>query len=638
MEEERRAADQEEAARNHRRMAARAKREQAEMERRQQDLKARAIEARLAPASQNSNTYLLGKLRAVQDQQKLHTRHKDIVSAAIEAVINQASSGQKQSHAEFNEGSKPAAVAPQIHKKPGTVFSRMMRAPQKVTDSPRDFSHWDAHLQQALDDQVSSGYGRSESDWAADVTDKIKTSLESMILPYTRHRAHPQTKINALHVLIEIATAVYAPRSTAADMIRKGSLPRILLDYMLEIAERMSGSERNTVLEEQAFLSKVKTLSYQPMILWEGSTWTALDEVLRLMKDPSPVGFRMILDQLTSQIHSGHGVASIATGVRRIIKSDITSYITPCTCFESKYNAMNVLVDAGILAMKEFGTSYRNSTDVLVEMAVALSELGKILDRDEVRRIHSEMVQEECFSSANFLDDFLESIDDDTLAFKARGNRQSTRDYHFKANVCAKLRDLVERKEWQNKRAHGNDGLLAKVLLLRWNNNAYDPSWFKCRDALDDLLEVLVDGSVPLTCDRYQWKVDSVLHNAVIQGSDMYTREKAIKEVRAGVDRNIGHVLALARKGCMETKINAFRTLAQIGMKMIEWMAPGRLRWQVEFFKDHLSEDAVMVICDSMIKMGGNTSSVKSGTSHHKRFGRLKSSYTRSIRRIGWHS
>ncbi|PVH87439.1 hypothetical protein DL98DRAFT_649094, partial [Cadophora sp. DSE1049] len=168
MENERRAAEQEEAARDHRRIMARAKREQEELERHQQERRAQAIAARLPPASQTRNTNLHGGPRAVQanttsqDQQKLHDRHKDIVSAAIEAVVNQTISGQKRSHAEFDEGSKPTQTAPQPPKKPETVFSRMMHAPQKVTDLPHDFSHWDAHLQQAFDDQVSSGYVRNE--------------------------------------------------------------------------------------------------------------------------------------------------------------------------------------------------------------------------------------------------------------------------------------------------------------------------------------------------------------------------------------------------------------------------------------------------------------------------------------------
>ncbi|KAL5329857.1 hypothetical protein ACEPPN_003377 [Leptodophora sp. 'Broadleaf-Isolate-01'] len=548
---------------------------------------------------------------AIQDQLGMFERHKDIVSAAIEAVgVEAASPSQKRSRSEFEDGSEPPQSAPKPPKKPANAFSKMMAAPQKITEPARDFTQWDTHLQQALDDQLLSGRGRSETDWASIVSETIKTSIQTMIFPYLRYRPHPQTKINALHVLIEIATATaYAPRCTSSDLIRAGSLPKTLLGNMLEIAEKMSGSERKTVLEEQAFLCKVKALRHQPMIAWNGNTWTSLDEILRLMKDPGPVDFRMIFDQLSSQIKSGRGVTSIATAVRKIIRNDITSYVTPSTCFQTKYNAMNVLVDAGTLAWKELSGSCREPVDILGEIASALSDLGKMLDGEEVHRIHFEIVQEADFSFNNFLDDFLGSIDDAIANYKMRNNQQLKRDHDFKWNSCAKLQKLVNKKKSEKKRTHGNDGLLAKILLLRWNNSAYGPSWFKCRDALDDVLEMLVDGSVPLACDRYLWKADSVLHSAGIDGTNVYDRQKPAKEARTAVDRNVAYVLALARKGCMETKLNAFKTLVKIGMKMAEWMSPGLPKWKLDVFKDQMSEDsltdAMMVICDSIVKMGG---------------------------------
>ncbi|KAH7354942.1 hypothetical protein BKA65DRAFT_394657 [Rhexocercosporidium sp. MPI-PUGE-AT-0058] len=466
------------------------------------------------------------------------------------------------------------------------------------------------HLQQTLDDQVLAGHARSETEWASIVTETIKISIQTMILPYLRYRPHPQTKINALHLLIEIATATaYAPRSTASDLIRQGSLPRILLSNMLDIAERMSGSERKTVLEEQAFLCKVKTLRHQPMIAWDGNAWNALDEILRLVKDPGPVDFRMIFHQLSSQIRSGRGLTSIATAVRKIIRNDITSYVTPGTCFETKYNAMNVLADAGTLAVKELSGSYRNQVDVLGEVATALSDLGKLLDGDEIHKIHLEMVQEADCPSTNFLDNFLECIDDDIENFKMMKNQKPSGGHGFKWNACAKFQHIVDKKKLEKKQTHGNDGLLAKILLLRWNNRNYDPSWFKCRDALDDLLEMLVDGSTPLECDRHLWKVDFVLQSAEIDGMNVYSRQNPAKEARAVVDRNIANLLALGRKGCMETKLNTFKILAKIGMKMVGWMSPGLPKWRLDVFKDQMSEDsltdAMMVICDSIVKMDG---------------------------------
>ncbi|KAG4435515.1 hypothetical protein IFR05_009014 [Cadophora sp. M221] len=559
----------------------------------------------------HENRWIAKAKIAVQDQPRMFERHKDIVSAAIEAVeVEAASSSQTRSRSELEDGSEPPQSAPKAPKKAVNAFSKMMAAPQKMTDPARDFSQWDTHLQQALDDQVLSERGRSEPEWAWFVTETIETSIQTMIFPYLHYRPHAQTKINALHVLIEVATATaYAPRSTASDLIRSGSLPKTLLSNMLEIAEKMSGSERKTVLEEQAFLCKVKSLRHQPMIPWNGNTWTSLDEILRLMNDPGPVDFRMIFDQLFSQIKSGRGVTPIATAVRKIIRNDITSYVTPSTCFETKYNAMNVLVDAGTLAWKELSGSYREPMDILGEIATALLDLGKMLDGEEVHRIHFEMVQEADFSSPNFLDNFLECIDDDIANYKMRNNQQLKRDHGFKWNSCAKLQQVVNKKKSEKKRTHGNCGLLAKILLLRWNNSAYDPSWFKCRDALDDVLEMLVDGSVALACDRYLWKVDCVLHSAEIDGMNVYDRQKPAKEARAAVDRNIANVLALARKGCMVTKVNAFKTLAKIGMKMVEWMSPGLPKWKLDVFKDQMSEDsltdAMMVICDSIVKIGG---------------------------------
>ncbi|KAL2070616.1 hypothetical protein VTL71DRAFT_13642 [Oculimacula yallundae] len=565
----------------------------------------------LARISKTIEQERANKIKADQEQQKLLERHKDIVSAAIEAVtVQNDSSSSKRPLAEVDEISIHPQSTPKPPQKPSNIFSRMMAGPRKVIDPPRDFDHWDSHIQQTLDKQMRSGRGRSETDWAMMVVETIKSSIETELMKYLRVRAHPKTKINALHVLIEVATATaYAPRGIASDLIRNGPLPRTLLNRMLEITEKMSGSERQTVLEEKAFLCKVRTLRHQPMVAWEGKTWNSLDEILRLMKDPGPVDFKIIFDQIANQIQSGQGVKAKATAIRRIIKNDITSYVTPSTCFETKYNAMSVLADAGALFIEEVWGPYLQEMDLLEEISKALSDLGKMLNGEEIHKIHVELAREADFSSPNFLDDFLERIDDDIASFKTRTGHKPERDPNFKRDFCAKFRRLVHKKNSEKTRSHGNDGLLAQILLLRWDYSNDDPSWLVCRDTLDDLLEMLVDSSVPIACDRFLWKVESVFLSAEIDGRNGYDRQKPTRQVRAAVDRNICYVLGLARKGCMETKLNAFKVLAKIGQKMVKWMSPGLPEWKLEAFRDHLSEDsltdAMMAICNSIVKMGG---------------------------------
>jgi hypothetical protein len=162
--------------------------------------------------------------------------------------------------------------------------------------------------------------------------------------------APTQDKLDALHTLIEIATAIaYTPQKVASDMVSFYKVHKVLVNKMFSVIEYMSNLDIKRVISEKAFLNKVKELRQQPRLPWAGSTWNELDDLLRVFKDPGPVDFRKIYRQIEGNMdeyyEEYYDRRKSIKWVMRTVENDILGYLTGDTCLETRYNAMNALVD-----------------------------------------------------------------------------------------------------------------------------------------------------------------------------------------------------------------------------------------------------------------------------------------------------
>lgn len=199
-----------------------------------------------------------------------------------------------------------------------------------------------------LDAQNQTRYRNlGELEWAFSVSDSIVKSVNSTIMPSVRQNSPTQSKLNALHALIEIATAItYAPKSEVLDAVRSSRVPKFLMDEMFKVIDVMSDLDiKRVATKEKAFASKVAELRHQPRILWEGNMWTDLDEVSRVFKGPGPINFRRVYQNIRTNIYESRKGPKRAMNV---IQKEVLDCIDSDTCFETRYNAINFLVDTAV--------------------------------------------------------------------------------------------------------------------------------------------------------------------------------------------------------------------------------------------------------------------------------------------------
>jgi hypothetical protein len=86
-------------------------------------------------------------------------------------------------------------------------------------------------------------------------------------MPQVRNGATLQTKVNALHLLIDIVIGIaYGPQGTASDMVRAGTAPPSLITTMYDILSDMKENEKNRLSRADAFMEKVKELRICPRV------------------------------------------------------------------------------------------------------------------------------------------------------------------------------------------------------------------------------------------------------------------------------------------------------------------------------------------------------------------------------------
>lgn len=171
---------------------------------------------------------------------RLRKRDEGIVNAAIEDVLKEAEAkeGGEAKKRDFDECAKggPCGISVPARPAKGNVFSMMMKAQKekkslgKWTNLSVAFENWSPRFEQLLDQMDEGKYqewrstsaftNMEKEEWAGNVARSIEDSIRETILPYLTHAPHIQTKINALHVMIEVPCAIaYAPERATSNRL-----------------------------------------------------------------------------------------------------------------------------------------------------------------------------------------------------------------------------------------------------------------------------------------------------------------------------------------------------------------------------------------------------------------------------------
>lgn len=470
------------------------------------------------------------------------------------------------------------------------AFSVVMHAQQHGRNTtPVDFSEVLAEFQQSLgeDDGIQVV---GEQALGTRISAIILKMVREKVVPQAAHQhAHIDTKINALHLLVDTAMGVaYAPQEIVSDSVRAGPVPAALIQAMYEILDTMTDYDvKSLTRDEVAFLDKIKELRHNPRELCDPNTWKHLDDVLRLLRYSGEVDFKKPLGIIKGFFATGLTSAKNSNSdfVVRIIRNSIVSYILPSSCFKTKINALNALADIGMCLMEagpwgdEAGSAEKYLCNTMLNIAKPLSEQEVGIVAAEMRALEPEMSPE--------LSDSL--------------------DYSDHSPYHNRLRILV-RGLSPNELIAISHGLFAKILYLRWIDGVYSERWNKCWSILDNLVDLFIDssGSVPLSCDRLLNSLNRVFNEADTCAYSPAKREEAASEVKLVVDNTIER---LARRGakeaCFETKFNVLKALPQIGMRIVHWELPNTPVWKTRRFNDQMSE---ILLCSAMVSICGSFS------------------------------
>jgi hypothetical protein len=545
-------------------------------------------------------------------------RDEDIVRAAIEAASKQhPQTAQKRSHSTFcNDVDQTSApTIPGAKKKPN-AFSKMMKGGTAKEEYQPGFEQWFEYLEKALaEKEARLSHYPSETEWASvewanAVTDTIIESVKRKIQWSIYRASFFRAKINALHALIEIASGVaYAPKSKASDLIRNGRLPKFLIESMYNIALLMSDSDISQTAAEEAFLGKVKDLRHNPQVPWEGDTWNGLDDVLRVLKDFGPVDFRMIFTSFKELHDTGRTTHDIiGRYILDSIRKEISNYVDQGTCFDTMYNAMNVLVDIGIALLERPMYCLHNPRVVSEALGTALLKIGKMLKDEGIVKMVAELRSESEARGGEIDDVIRERLSPTCLNdFQNRMETQSKTDKFY--HDLSKLQRYLDKDKYLKTYQQERKSLLIKILYLRWKSN-HDKEWTTCHNNLDQLLDLFVDTTVPLECNEFLPKLESLVEtylypNRSYQPINYEEREPTIRSTIHGC---IAQMLRRAAgRACVETRLNSWKELVKFGLRILEWTVS--FPWFAEILNDHQTENyltnAMLNICYSLMKSYG---------------------------------
>jgi len=538
--------------------------------------------------------------------QPVKLEDQDPVEVGLEATSNQMMS-RKRPHSTHAEDSQPTVDPPPTKKT--NAFSKMMSASKKQeewTPAPAESRQGTQIFKQILAEVEageSLGY-MMESQRALVLSKSIKNSIQTLMMQNIYRNAPTQDKLDALHTLIEIATAIaYTPQKVASDMVSFLEIHKFLIDKMFSVITYMSNLDIKRVISEKAFVNKVKELRQQPRLPWAGSTWNELDDLLRVFKDPGPVDFRKIYRKIEENLDEYYDRRKSLKWVMRTVENDILVYLTGDTCLETRYNAMNALVDiAAVVGLRHSGYGDSSEEPKLLNesLSAALLKIGKSLDISEIDRILADFNNGEAMVFSTVYHDMQAFLDEDLLRIRTLGFTEEGPSMY----KTITLLDLhVKEKAICKNREYCKDGLIAKMMHLRLSSHNRGRHWDSSWENLDDTIALFLDPSIPLNFDHYLMKINSKVTTIPFI---RYATELST-EVRHCFEHTITRILVHASgRACWETKLNALKVMAKIGLQILEFLSPTRPQWQNEIFSDHLSEDmltdAMLAICHALVK------------------------------------
>jgi hypothetical protein len=294
--------------------------------------------------------------------------------------------------------------------------------------------------------------------------------------------------------------------------------------------------------------------------------------------------------------------------IMHIIQPEISDYIDGDTCFETRYNTMNVPVDIAILvAKRHYGYSEYSDEPRLLNEAIstALLKIGKSLDVSEIDQILADMNAQKPMAFATLFQDMQALLDQDILDMRNLNTHEQTILMYRTLNSLEQQID--ERKDKKN-RDYCKDVLIAKMMRLRLKTYYSDCNWESSWDNVDDTIALFVNSSIPMKVDHYLRKVESTV--VAMPFYSCYNSVQQTMKIRHCFEHTITRILVCASgRACWETKLNAMKILAKIGLYILELFSPARPLWQNELFADHISEDmlmdAMLTICHSLAKTDG---------------------------------
>lgn len=287
-------------------------------------------------------------------------------------------------------------------------------------------------------------------------------TFEGAVLPHLRSAPHIDTKINALLLMIEVAKAVaYAPEGKVPDFIRNNGPPRFLQHEMFKVVSTFLASETRLLVEEKSFICQLKELRYKPMVIWKGDTWNALDEILRVLKDDGPVDFKRIPQGIKDSIANRGSTSNIGSMVAREVWTEIAGYVSASSCYETKYNALNTVVDI-VIHMLSLSFHFSNAATAYKALNESLLNIGNMFDSTEIDKTVAETRREPEQLATGVVENF-RTIMLPTLG-KGLFGLPLLRYRNSMENTQQLLKNVYARKTSERDSSHGNIELLLKIL------------------------------------------------------------------------------------------------------------------------------------------------------------------------------
>lgn len=373
------------------------------------------------------------------------------------------------------------------------------------TEIDKWLQHFEEELEQGEGSLPKASFPTYDQSWANNFSRAVISTAEHLVKSFGKSRLlNVKTKVSALHALAEMAMAI----DHAPDDVRNGKAPEVLMESMLLILESMDDVDLGNTSREEAFLFKVRQLRRRPGQGYDCRVWSALDDVFRLLKASRPIDFRRCSSKVKDILRVDQESQYSGDQIYKIIRNEICAPVYQGTCFETKYNALDTLVEISYhLAKKPLRgrADPRYMTDALID---GLSRMPRIMTVEEIKKIAAELQS---------TPEFCPKTPNDIMAIVY------SNDHSAKYQMNDRLAVFVTKKRAEVHREHGKHGLLAKMICLRavtekrrgynWKSSSI-PDIDRLSSAVEDVIEAFINASIPLGYSHFLNRVDSAFTDA----------------------------------------------------------------------------------------------------------------------------